>query len=224
MRSGRIDEATKRLDSRRLYAHVAPIYSAYVRIGSLWAFPSLYRSGCESLHLWPGATVLDMGCGTGELFPFLHEAVTPTGRIIGCDLSGEMLAGARRRVERHGWHNVTLIQADAGDFAPPARPDAAIFSICLSAIPAREAVFDRALDFLPRGAPVAVIDSLTLPWSPGHALGNLYNRVKGRLIAADPDCGLAAFVESRLDGYEARTYRGGVYSLLSGRARGALAS
>ena len=49
------------------------------------------------------------------------------------------------------------------------------------------------------------------------ALANLYNRLKGRVIGADPDCGLLRLLEHRLDGLQVRVAAGGVYSLIAGR-------
>jgi ubiquinone/menaquinone biosynthesis C-methylase UbiE len=39
-----------------------------------------------------GSVVLDMGCGTGLNFVGLEEAIGPRGRLIGIDLSSDMLA------------------------------------------------------------------------------------------------------------------------------------
>lgn len=199
--------------SNWLYEHVAAIYAAWVRIGSLGGFPRLYREGCRALDLAGGEVVLDVCCGTGELFPYLQQAIGPRGRIIGCDLSAGMLARARRRCEVAGWNNVTLMQGDASTMQLPVRPDAAIFSICLSAIPWRERVLDHVLGQLPRGARVVVVDSLAVP---GHPLANAYNRAKGRLIGADPDCRLRDGLAARLADFHERHETGGVYSLISG--------
>ncbi len=67
----------------------------------------------ETLALSPGDTVVEMGCGTGANLPFLRRAVGPEGIVIGIDLVRGMLNRARKRVERHGWENVHLIQGDA---------------------------------------------------------------------------------------------------------------
>jgi SAM-dependent methyltransferase len=48
----------------------------------------------------PGARVLDLGCGTGDLACRLARAGV---RTVGCDISGPMLAGAARQDARAGW-------------------------------------------------------------------------------------------------------------------------
>ncbi|MFB6353106.1 MAG: class I SAM-dependent methyltransferase [Halobacteriales archaeon] len=75
------------------------------------------RRAVAALDLAPGDTVVDLGTGTGANLPFLRRAVGPTGRVVGIDASPGMLARARRRVERRGWANVTVLEGDVRD--PP---------------------------------------------------------------------------------------------------------
>jgi len=55
--------------------------------------PELIRA----FALQPGARVLDVGCGTGVLIPYLREAVGADGQIVALDLSAEMLKEAARK-------------------------------------------------------------------------------------------------------------------------------
>ena len=75
------------------------------------------------LDLKPGESVLDLGCGTGLSFDMLQQGVGPQGRIIGVELSPEMLEIAQEKVERNGWENVTLIQGDAQTVEVPSPLD-----------------------------------------------------------------------------------------------------
>jgi len=56
-----------------------------------------YSAAVAQAALSPGATVLDVGCGTGRALPALRAAVGPTGTVIGLDLTDEMLQVARAR-------------------------------------------------------------------------------------------------------------------------------
>ncbi|HEX2038461.1 MAG TPA: methyltransferase domain-containing protein [Acidimicrobiales bacterium] len=61
----------------------------------------------------PGERVLDVGCGNGALCLAIAPRVAPNGSVRGLDLSGPMLANARRRAERAGLDNVELEKGDA---------------------------------------------------------------------------------------------------------------
>jgi ubiquinone/menaquinone biosynthesis C-methylase UbiE len=61
------------------------------------------RRAIERLSLRPGDTVVDGACGTGLSFALLERAVGPDGRVIGIDLSPEMLAVASDRAKTRGW-------------------------------------------------------------------------------------------------------------------------
>jgi demethylmenaquinone methyltransferase/2-methoxy-6-polyprenyl-1,4-benzoquinol methylase len=62
----------------------------------------------DLLRLKRGDCVVDLGCGTGLNFDLLVERIGPEGRLIGVDLSPEMLAGARERAQRSGWSNIRV--------------------------------------------------------------------------------------------------------------------
>jgi SAM-dependent methyltransferase len=59
-----------------------------------------------------GERVLDVGCGNGQSSRDAARA-TPTGAVLGADLSAAMLEQARRQAEAERVHNVEFVQADA---------------------------------------------------------------------------------------------------------------
>ena len=104
----------------------------------------------ECLDLKPGETILDLGCGTGVSFERLHREVGSEGRIIGLELSPEMLALARRRVEFNGWTNVTLIEGDANTVDIPG-PLNAILAFFVPEVLYSPVAVRRTLDSLSPG-------------------------------------------------------------------------
>ena len=60
----------------------------------------------------PGMSVLDFGCGNGRTTREFARAVGPGGRVLGLDLSQDMLAVATRRAAEEGLDNVEFRQAD----------------------------------------------------------------------------------------------------------------
>jgi ubiquinone/menaquinone biosynthesis C-methylase UbiE len=89
----------------------------------------------RALGLHAGDTVVDIACGTGLNFRLIEETIGPGGRVVGVDLTDAMLARAGDRVEAHGWSNVSLVRADAAEFAFPAEVDAILSTYALTQVP-----------------------------------------------------------------------------------------
>lgn len=104
---------------KRKYRLNAPWYDTLVSLPTL----KLRRIAVQRLALRPGDVVLDFGCGSGLSFKFLEKAVGPEGRIIGVELSPEMLARARDKAKRYGWTNITLIEGNAEEVDVPGPVD-----------------------------------------------------------------------------------------------------
>jgi len=68
------------------------------------------RELVRSLRIRPGSRVLDVGCGTGVLIPWLAEAVGRTGRLVALDIAEKMLEEARIR---HSLPGLAFVWADA---------------------------------------------------------------------------------------------------------------
>ncbi len=124
------------------------------------------REAVAQLRLQPGDTVLDVACGTGLNFPYIEAGIGPEGILIGLDFSPGMLAKARRKVERRGWANVHLIQADArtlseellSEQAGVERLDKALCTLGLTVVPDWEAVFNQSWALLKPGGRYALMD------------------------------------------------------------------
>lgn len=80
-----------------------------------------YGCGDPSRHLRPGETVLDLGSGTGKICFIASQVVGAAGRVIGIDLTPEMLEVARqaapRVAERLGFGNVEFRRGRIQDLA-----------------------------------------------------------------------------------------------------------
>lgn len=61
----------------------------------------------------PGERVLDVGCGSGETVLEVARRVGPAGRVLGCDISGPMVARARQRIAEAGLPQAAVEEADA---------------------------------------------------------------------------------------------------------------
>jgi ubiquinone/menaquinone biosynthesis C-methylase UbiE len=61
----------------------------------------------------PGEQVLDLACGTGLISFAAAEAVGPSGRVVGTDLSGRMIERARETALERGVSNASFARMDA---------------------------------------------------------------------------------------------------------------
>jgi ubiquinone/menaquinone biosynthesis C-methylase UbiE len=113
-------------DRRRAIEQYRGAAAGYDR--HMWFARGTHREAVARLDLQPGQVVVDVACGTGLNFEGIEKGIGPGGRLIGVDLSPEMLALARERVEARGWRNVTLVEAAAEDAELPAAPDALLFA------------------------------------------------------------------------------------------------
>ncbi len=82
---------------QRMYSVWAPIYDLG-DVYMLGQLPRMRRIAAERLRLEPGASVLEISCGTGANFPNLQARIGPTGRLVGVDYTPAMLAQARQLV------------------------------------------------------------------------------------------------------------------------------
>ncbi|HEX5092330.1 MAG TPA: methyltransferase domain-containing protein [Burkholderiales bacterium] len=89
---------------------------------------ALRRRAVEWLGLSPGERVLDVACGTGLSLPLLAERVGPAGRVVGVELSPDMIQRARERVAQAGLTQVELVEAPMQDAALEGRFDAVLFN------------------------------------------------------------------------------------------------
>lgn len=187
------------------------------------------KAGIAALAPRPGDQVLDVGCGTGLNFDLLQAAVGPTGTIVGVDASSRMLDQARRRVQRRGWRNVILLEADATTLCPEdisariaaaggrERSDAALATCALSIMPEWESAWRHMLELCTPGAVLGVVDmqDTTGPWSVFSPLARLACRLGGADIGARP----WRAVERDCKDVVADSARGGHLQIRAGRRR-----
>lgn len=78
-----------------------------------------YGCGDPSRHVHEGEVVLDLGSGSGKACFIASQIVGPEGKVIGVDMTPEMLALARRNApivaERIGYSNVTFLRGHIQD-------------------------------------------------------------------------------------------------------------
>jgi len=177
-------------DAVRKYDAASKHYDRFMNLvfGKLLDVERLRERVVGLLGNLEGKTVIDIGCGTGRNFALLVNAVGERGRVIGLDCSDGMLAQARQRVRRNGWHNVELVRGDAVELDAVREPvDAALSVWCYGTVYDLPLALRRATDALHPGGRLAIMTFVRASPERGPLrwLYPLY-RVAVRCAGADP--------------------------------------
>lgn len=120
-----------------------------------WAYR---EKAVKALNLQTGATVVEIGCGTGLNFSLIQEEIRPCGKIIGVDLTDAMLKEARKRTEENGWQNVELVQSDAAKYQFPDVVDGVISTFAITLVPEYDEVIKNGYQALSPGGRFVILE------------------------------------------------------------------
>ena len=82
----------------------ARYYDLFLNMLSLGQYSHFIKRIVDRMSINPGQSILDLGSGTGKNDCFMAEKVGSRGRILGLDISDEMISRARERCR--GYSNV----------------------------------------------------------------------------------------------------------------------
>ena len=159
---------------------------------SLGAFPNLYvqseleglpleavaaSAGCGNptalAGLKPGERVLDLGSGGGIDCFLAARQVGPEGRVIGLDMTPDMLALARRNAEKLGVTNVEFVEGYIEDIPLPDSSVDVVISNCVVCLsPDKNAVVTEAYRTLAPGGRLHLSDMMSLGPMPQEMRGD----------------------------------------------------
>ena len=146
--------------------------------------------------LRPGETVLDLGSGGGIDVLLSAARVGPTGHVYGLDMTGEMLALARRNAAAAGVANVEFLEGWIEAIPlPDAAVDVVISNCVINLSPDKPRVFSEIARVLRPGGRVSVSDVVAddaLSPADRAARGDHDSCIAGALSFGEYADGLAA--------------------------------
>lgn len=187
-----------------------------------WALRGLYalaflgrgrtfrRRSVEALELDSGDHVLELGCGPGNSFGRLRDAVGPEGRVVGVDYSPGMASAAAARADAEGWANVHVVHGDATRLGVRSDVfDAAYASMSLSAMPDPVSAVETAARCLHADGRLAVLDARPFQPLPLRPLNLVIVPVSRRLTDWNVDADIPAAIDDRFETATVDSYNGG---------------
>lgn len=207
------------------YKKRAENYDATVKIFDKFSWLGFSISGwrkaaISKLEMNPGDTIIDIGCGTGLNFPYLQQGIGAQGRIIGIDISEQMLAEARHLAEENDWENVELIWRDAGEYTYTEKANGIISTYAMTLIPEAGQVITKASEAITGGGKMVILDMAWPRYCPlwwRHVLYFLKSYgVTAEVLKGRPWEQVQKAMEENLSQIEKKIYWFGFFHLTSG--------
>jgi SAM-dependent methyltransferase len=124
--------------------------------------------------LKPGEYVIDVGCGAGLDSLIAARMVGKEGKVIGVDMTPEMIAKARQNAADVGMSNVEFIQDYSEELPVPSEwADVVISNGAINLSPDKDAVFSEMFRVLKPGGRLQIVDILVQKPVPTNAKNNL---------------------------------------------------
>jgi SAM-dependent methyltransferase len=140
-------------------------------------YKDITRRWLQHAGIGPGMSVVDVGCGPGDVTLLASELVGPAGTVTGVDGSPEALALARARAGTAGLRNVYFERADVLSWLADGPVDAIVGRLILMHLPDPAAALARFAGTVHPGGVVAFQDVVlsTRRTHPGLPLAGAFN-------------------------------------------------
>jgi ubiquinone/menaquinone biosynthesis C-methylase UbiE len=206
-------------DVRAFYGRWARLYDL---LATLPGVASWRRAAARDLELEAGQTVVEMGCGTGANLPQLRTVVGPDGRVVGLDVTEEMLGRARGRGD------ADLLQGDAARPPLESPVDGLLGTFVVAMFADPRSVVDDWCDLVAPGGRVALLHFTKSRRAWARPINALYRAFVWASSTDKRQTGVAESHDRRIEAaydrladrttdYRERQLAGGYLRLASGR-------
>jgi ubiquinone/menaquinone biosynthesis C-methylase UbiE len=181
----------------------------------------LREAAVSRLCLEPGSRVLDVGCGTGSSFPFLVQAVGPDGEVAGVEISPDLAAIAKKRIEQEGWNNINVAVGRAQTIALAGTFDGLLLFAAHEVLTSPQAL-DHVLAHLKKGGRIVAFGAKLSNSRRGRLLNPLFRLLTQTLLPASSapvDAHPWRFLEDRTGKLHMEERMAGLLYLVWGRLR-----
>jgi SAM-dependent methyltransferase len=193
------------------------LLSRYPNLLASFTHP-LREAAANRLCLEPGNRVLDVGCGTGPSFPFLVQAVGPDGEVVGVEISPDLAAIAKKRIEQEEWNNIRVAVGPAQTIALPGTYDGLLLFAAHEVLTSPEAL-DHLLANLNKGSWIVAFGAKLSNSRRGRLLNPLLRLLTQTLLPASSapvEARPWRFSEDRTDKLHVEERMAGLFYLAAG--------
>ena len=134
-------------------------YDSLMNLGSFGRYHQFIEDAIKSLHIQPGQSILDLGCGTGRNASLMLPYLQNEGQLVGLDLSPIMMAAFKQKFKEDA--HVTFVQQRIDQlFDLKQSFDIVFISFVIHGFPqeVRQVIIDNASRHLRKGGILAVLD------------------------------------------------------------------
>jgi ubiquinone/menaquinone biosynthesis C-methylase UbiE len=165
---------------------------------------ALRRAGIKT-----GMSVLDVGCGAGDVSMIAAEKVGPAGSVLGIDNAGTALDTAKARAKRAGYDWLRFHETDLYSFDPGERFDAITGRLVLMHLPDPVAALKRLSRLLNDNGIIAFIEmditqAGAVPEMPLLTQCITWIVETYRKVGVEPDMGSRQYAAFRAAGFQPR--------------------
>jgi ubiquinone/menaquinone biosynthesis C-methylase UbiE len=160
------------------------------------ALANITRRLIRECNIQAGMTVLDIGCGAGDVSMLLAEAVGPSGSVVAVDREARAVDTTRSRAEAAGYRNINAVVATDSDIPASRLFDAALGRNLLPHQPDPAAMIKRVASAVRPGGVIAFQEFAVYPPNRFQAFPSvaLYDQ-----IAAAMNAVIVATIKSNFD-------------------------